>query len=188
MRKNLLFLVFFCFCSTTLSQEAPQETSSSKSSKRVNIKFNTLEGMMLEFGFDKFGVALGQTSGSSSGSDSNGPYTFSTTFTSLRGAYYLNGFASDGWSVSGFVGPVTARVNQTISGTPYTANGSGTIIGGAGGYNWFWGGFNLGAGLGLVSVSVATIKITDASGTQVSTVNSPTSVGVGMDLTLGYAF
>lgn len=179
--KNIFISVALVLCSFAAKADG---------NKFLSLKLNTMQGVAVEYGFDHFGIGLGQTSYSTTGNDGNGPYTFSMTVTTLRGAYYFDGFGQPGWYGVGLLGSVPIKVSQlwTSSGLTYTATAAGTYTGASGGYMWYWGGFNLGAGLGFFSISTPSTKIYDPSGTLINTLASATYSAGALDLTIGYTF
>lgn len=106
----------------------------------------------------------------------------------VMASYYHDGIFEDGpyvdlgFSISHQTASATGNGGQVYS-VDFDNHGVRALAG----YHWFWLPFNLNAGIGLASNSVGEVKIRDASGKEVSSVNYK-PIGLALDFSIGWAF
>lgn len=108
-----------------------------------------------------------------------------------RANWYPSGVFKSGFFVSPIFQYVsaTAKARSSVNGENISATASAPIFQGLAGYHWFGKtiNFSLGAGFG-VSPSSTKVKVTDSTGTSSNEVQASRSVGLALDMMLGYTF
>jgi hypothetical protein len=108
----------------------------------------------------------------------------------VRGNYYFNGVFTDGWYLSPAIQRQSISVDVSDATSSASAEVTGTVLTGVGGYHWFWDSFNLNLGAGFSSWSgPAKIHVVDSGGnTQDVDASTSRATGLAIDFMIGWSF
>lgn len=106
-----------------------------------------------------------------------------------QGTYFFNGAFQQGWYLSPSILYRTLDVSFKDGGSKYEGSNNGFVARGVGGYQWFWGNFNVNLGAGVAYNTNASFDAKDVQGNKSDkSFTNYTGITPAVDLQLGYVF